>query len=286
MTAFVDASPWGARAPGAFDRAVLALTRSLPANNLGLRLAMLFRRATTTRLGKGALDTTIWESAKLRLYPVGNGCEKSALFTPQMFDLMETRALGPAVDRAVAEGRTFHFVDIGANVGLYSFFVSARAGGRARCVAIEPQPGILDRLMFNRQLNPDFDIQVFGAAVGEDEGTISLVINDSDSGGTHQQNVIAARAGERTVEVPRRTLTGILAEAGVTHIDALKIDIEGAEDQAMAPFLRDAPRALLPRLLLIEDTRDHWKVDLHAMLVALGYTVVIRNPYNVIYRLD
>jgi FkbM family methyltransferase len=284
MTAFVDNAPWGARAPGKLDRAVLALTRRLPANWLGLKLAMALRRVTTTRLGKGALDTTIWGAANLRLYPVGNGCEKSALFTPQMFDLIETEALAAVVDRCLAEGRTFHFVDIGANVGLYSFFVAARARGQARVLAIEPQPGILERLMFNRQLNA-FDIQVVAAAVGEGEGKVALVINDSDSGGSHQGNVIAPRTGEQTVDVRCRPLMDILQEEGFAHIDALKIDVEGAEDQALAPFLQEAPRALLPRLLLIEDTRDVWKVDLHAMLARLGYVAATRNPYNVIYRL-
>lgn len=286
MTAFADTAPWGARAPGKLDRAILALTRRLPATWLGLKLAMLLRRITTTRLGQGALDTTIWDSANLRLYPVGNGCEKSALFTPQMFDLLETRALAAAVDERVAAGETFHFVDIGANVGLYSFFVAARARGAARVLAIEPQPGILERLRFNRELNPGFDIAVVAAAVGGGEGRVALVINDSDSGGTHQHNVIAARAGEQTVEVPCRPLMGILRDAKLDRIDALKIDVEGAEDQALAPFLRDAPPELLPRLLLIEDTRDVWKVDVHAMLARLGYVVVTRNPYNMIYRLD
>ncbi len=285
MTAFVDPSPWGTRAPGRLDRAVLALTRRLPATWLGLKLAMLLRRITTSRLGRGGLDTTIWGGANLRLYPVGNGCEKSALFTPQMFDLIETQALAAAVDRCVAAGGRFRFVDIGANVGLYSFFVAARAGGAVRVLAIEPQPGIVERLMFNRQLN-SFDITVVAAAVGAGEGKVALVINANDSGGSHQGNVIAARPGERTVEVACRPLMGILKQAGFERIDALKIDVEGAEDQALAPFLQEAPRELLPRLLLIEDTRDVWKVDLHAMLERLGYIVVNRNPYNMIYRLE
>ena len=68
-------------------------------------------------------------------------------------------------------------------------------------------------------------------------------------------------------------------------IDALKIDVEGAEDIVLAPFLRDAPASLLPRLILIEDTRGMWSVDLFALLAARGYTVQERSRQNVALRL-
>ena len=123
----VDLSPYGSRAPGALDRFALALTRAMPNNWLGLRLAILFRRIVTTRLGRGALDTQLW-GMRLRLYALGNGCEKNALFTPQMFDVMERGILADAIGRK-RDG--FTFVDIGANVGLYSLFVASRARERA-----------------------------------------------------------------------------------------------------------------------------------------------------------
>src|ERR1044072_4231103 len=115
----VDLSPYGSRAPGALDRFALAM----PNNWLGLRLAILFRRIVTTRLGRGALDTQLW-GMRLRLYALGNGCEKNALFTPQMFDVMERGILADAIGRK-RDG--FAFVDIGANVGLYSLFVASCA---------------------------------------------------------------------------------------------------------------------------------------------------------------
>jgi hypothetical protein len=44
MTAGVDRAPYGNRLPGGLDRAVIALTRRLPANWLGQRLAILLQR--------------------------------------------------------------------------------------------------------------------------------------------------------------------------------------------------------------------------------------------------
>src|ERR1051325_2634510 len=139
MTAAFDASPWGTHAPDAYERAVLALTRAMRDNWLGLRLAILVRRLAIGRIGEGCVDTTLW-GMRLRLYPRRNGCEKNALFTPQMYDTMERRVLAEAVRRG--EG-TFTFVDIGAIVGLSSLYLAPC--GDVRPLAIEPQPGILER---------------------------------------------------------------------------------------------------------------------------------------------
>ena len=90
--------------------------------------------------------------------------------------------------------------------------------------------------------------------------------------------------GER-INVPSKPLLAVLSEAGIAAIDALKIDVEGAEDIVLAPFLRDAPRSLLPSLILIEDTRGFWGLDLFALLRSRGYTEAERSRQNVALRL-
>jgi FkbM family methyltransferase len=275
-----DPAPWGTHLPDAQDRAVLGLTRGLPANWLGQRLAILFRKLTMRRIGEDCIDTTLW-GMRLRLYPRRNGCEKNALFTPQMFDTLERRVLAEAIQRK-GEG-AFTFVDIGANVGLYSLYLASC--GNVQTLAIEPQPGILERLKFHVAANPSANIDVIPIALSDREGTATLVLNDSDSGGTHIDKQDGRQdAGDR-IEVPCRPLTAVLAEAGIAWIDALKIDVEGAEDIVLAPFLRGAPQSLLPRLILIEDTRDIWGVDLFALLAERGYTVAERSRQNVALRL-
>ena len=51
-------------------------------------------------------------------------------------------------------------------------------------------------------------------------------------------------------------------------------------------FLRDAPASLLPRLILIEDTRGVWNIDLFALLAERGYTEVERSRQNVALKLS
>src|SRR5437773_11477354 len=85
------------------------------------------------------------------------------------------------------------------------------------------------------------------------------------------------RAASSSVSVPT-----ILA--AIAAIDAMKIDIEGAEDLALAPFLEAAPQALLPRLLLIEVRPADWRVDLSALLRRRGYIIATRSRPNAVWR--
>jgi FkbM family methyltransferase len=282
MTLSVDLAPYGTRKPGRFVRAILALTRRLPANGLGFRLSTPFRHLAIEWLGDQPVDTLVW-GARVRLYPKRNSCEKNALFTPQTFDVLERDVLASAMDQRITPGESFTFVDIGANVGLYSLFVATRGGARVRILAAEPQPGITDRLTFNRNCNPGFDITVLPVAVADRDGDVELVIR-SDRAGSYVNKSTGAVEGADSVRVPCRSLISILREAGVGSVDALKIDIEGAEDLALGPFLRDAPQDLLPRLILIEDRAD-WTMDVYALLLERGYARMTRSRHNVIFRL-
>jgi FkbM family methyltransferase len=126
---------------------------------------------------------------------------------------------------------------------------------------------------------------VLPIALSDRAGEATLVINNSDSGGTHVDKRDGRQSPGERIVVPSKPLIDVLKEAGIETVDALKIDVEGAEDIVLEPFLRDAPQALLPRLILIEDTRGFWSVDLFALLSARGYTVQERGRQNVALRL-
>jgi FkbM family methyltransferase len=278
VTLPVDPAPYGTRAPAPLLRGILAFTRSLPANWLGLRASTPFRRVAIDWLGERPVDTELWGS-RVRLYPDRNSCEKNALFTPQTYDVLERDVLAAAIGEK-PDG-PFTFVDIGANVGLYSLFMAGRG---ARVLAIEPQPGIVERLSFNVGLNPQLDITVVPLALSDRDGEVELVICDRDRSGTYVHGVAGRNDGTEMVRVPCRPLLTIVRQAGIVAIDALKIDIEGAEDLALAPFLGDAEGALLPRLILIEDRPD-WRIDLYALLRRRGYAESARSRHNLIFRL-
>jgi FkbM family methyltransferase len=173
MTVLPDRVEFGGRAPSVLDRSVVALTSRMPHNWLGLRLAILLRRISTMRLEypAGALDVERW-GMRLRLHPIDNGCEKNLLFTPQMYETSELAALSREIAEAKAQGRKFVFVDIGANVGLFSMFVAAAAELNTKIIAIEPEAGNFERLLFNIQSNPGVPIRAVRTALGDEPGEL------------------------------------------------------------------------------------------------------------------
>jgi FkbM family methyltransferase len=281
MTTSTDTSTlaFGALAPGLIDRLVMALTKPLPDTYAGLRVAILLRRAVTMRLAypDGALDVERW-GMRMRLHPRDNGCEKNLLFTPRMYEPEELGDLQTDIARAKAESRTFTFVDIGANVGLFSLFVASRAGRHGRILAIEPEPGNLRRLEFNVSANPDAPIKIFPHALSDEPGFVSVELDRRDRGGTRTKKIGEADAS--AVRVPSLPLLDLLTSEGIDTIDALKIDVEGLEDVILCPFFRDAPARLWPRLVIAEDSRPSWKTDLMAVMQAKGYELAALSRHN------
>jgi FkbM family methyltransferase len=277
--------PFGARTPGRLDRAVIAATSGLPDNWLGLRLSIGLRRIVMMRMARDeGFDVSRW-GLRLRLHPRGNGCEKGALFVPQMYEAAERRALRAQIDTARAAGRDFVFVDIGANVGLFSFFVASCAGPRATILAIEPELENLKRLRFNLAANPGIPIRVLPLALGDKEETVALEVHRTDRGGTRTRPLTGDDRARHN-EVKCRPLLDVVRQQGLTRIDALKIDVEGAEDTIMLPFFRDAPESLWPDLIIMEDARDAWRSDLFSLLAKFGYAVAARSKLNVMLCLQ
>ncbi len=72
--------------------------------------------------------------------------------------------------------------------------------------------------------------------------------------------------------MPSRRLQRILDDAGISHVDALKIDVEGYEDRVLTGFFREAPASLWPRAVVIEHlSKDEWLEDCIADMLARGY---------------
>jgi len=172
-------------------------------------------------------------------------------------------------------------VDLGANVGTYSIFVGTLAGPGARILAVEPQGALLGRLHENIALN-GLDIRVAPVAVGDREGIIEFAVDTHNLGFTSVHTERKGRGERRVIRLPMRKLLGLVEEHGFERIDALKADIEGAEDLALLPFMAEAPRALWPRLIIMENSVGEWRRDCVTYLRERGYTTVSARSGNVV----
>lgn len=271
-------TPYGTYAPSMIDRMVIGATGSLPSNWFGLRAAIALRRIVTMRKPAHPFDVERW-GLRVRLWSTGNGCEKNLLFTPQMYEVPELEELMCEIMAAQSKNRIFNFVDIGANVGLFSLFVAAHGGSRARIIAIEPDPENFARLSFNLAANESHGIEAVQAALGDMEGDAVIVPNMSDRGGT---KVRMAQAGE-TSTIKCIPLPELLA-GRFDYIDALKADTEGSEDKILIPLFEQFDRRMWPRLIIVEDQRSAWSTDLFSYLDAKGYVIARRTKQNAILR--
>ncbi|MGX1742663.1 FkbM family methyltransferase [Bosea sp. NPDC055353] len=267
--------PFGTFAPKAYLARIIARTRAASDSFLGRKVAYALRRLGLRSLDGAPVDIESL-GAKMRLYPDGNVCEKRVLFTPQYFDATERELLASRL----RDG--FTFIDIGANIGAYSLFVAARAGRGARILAVEPQPEIFARLAFNIAQNPFGTVKAVACALADKPGELTLFI-DSTNRGESSVRILNSSAGT-SVKVPAMTLLSLVEGEGYERIDAVKLDVEGAEDLILEPFLRDAPQALWPGFIIIEDSRQRWQTDLAGLLARSGYRLVAQTRLNLVFE--
>ena len=72
--------------------------------------------------------------------------------------------------------------------------------------------------------------------------------------------------------MPVITLTELVQRFNLRALTAW-VDVEGFEESVLLPFFAQAPDALLPRLIVIEDNRDQWAVDITEAAAERGYTL-------------
>ncbi|WP_321339531.1 FkbM family methyltransferase [Breoghania sp.] len=269
---------FGTLRPGPFRRLVIAATQRLPEGWLGRRLALILRRFGMAFLSH-PLDVTVYGVA-MRLHPFANVCERRVLFTPQFFDAQE-RAL---LEAHVREDMVF--IDVGANVGIYSLFVANLVGEGARVIAVEPQPELFERLMHNIAFNPQGRIDAVPVAVSDRDGAARLFLDPLNEGQASIRFILSSDAEATQINVPTRSLYSLVKAQGLTRVDALKLDVTGAEDLILAGFLRDAPKSLWPQVIIMENTPQRWELDCIALLEQHGWHVVQRTRMNVFLERD
>jgi FkbM family methyltransferase len=282
-------APFGTFAPKGFVARAIQSTRRMGTSWSNRQLAFALRRLAIKALG-GAKSTTPVDAetlgVRMRLYPYANVCEKRVLFTPQYFDPAEREALAADIARVRADparaAKGYRFVDIGANVGAYALFVAGQAGAGARILAIEPQPDIFARLVTNIGLNPFGTVKAIACAVADKVGEITLFVDNKNSGESSVR-LVSSLSGKQ-ITVPATTLQQLLADEGYDGLDALKLDVEGAEDLILEPFLRQAPEHLWPKLIVIEDSAARWQSDLLALLANCGYREDVHTRLNFVFR--
>lgn len=254
---FDTTSPWGTWKPRGAAAVCLKIIDLLPANGICRKLAFLLRKPVKNS-SQDVYDRQIW-GLKLRLGARGNLTEQRWLTMPNFHDAPEREALRAALRPGAV------FVDVGANAGFYTFWALAQKQPGLRVIAVEPTEVMLERVRHNLKANGLGDsVSLFPCAVTP---TPCEVVIDQHAVNVGQTAVRSEGLGHR---VAGRPLLDILTEAGVTKVDAMKIDIEGFEVPVLQAFFATAPRSLWPRFVIGEIVGEGGE-PLKNLLISHGY---------------
>ena len=271
--------PFGTYSPNKKIQKKIDWCQKLPANWFGKQMAQILRKHVLSK-SKAPLDL-ILQKTKLRCYLTDNVSERNFVFIPWRFDAKELQLMKQVLpDDGV-------FIDIGANIGIYSAIASTVLNSKGTIVAIEPNPPVFERLQFNLMATTEDQkhkpqVVLLDCGISDQLGEFQLFLDSNNLGASslQQKNLI----NQKSITIACMPLLDVIQQQNITSIDVVKCDIEGCEDQALVPFLRDASDHLLPKCFIFENNQDQWQTDLLKALTKRNYTLTHKTRMNFIYQ--
>jgi FkbM family methyltransferase len=118
--------------------------------------------------------------------------------------------------------------------------------------------------------------------VADKTGELTLFLDPLNRGEASLKIVNSSQTD--AIRVPAVTLLDLLAREGLTRVDAIKLDVEGAEDLVLDPFFRDAPASLYPSLFIIANVPERWQSDVVGLLKSKSYRLILETKMNLVFE--
>lgn len=174
------------------------------------------------------------------------------------------------------------FVDVGANVGYFTTLASLLVGDAGMVVAVEAVPGTASVLGENIARNAANNVRIVRAAAWHEKDVIDIHCGREMTGTATASAEWASHWGlGDIVTVEAAPLSTILTDDEIQHARIIKIDVEGAELEALRGLL-PALQNCRDDLLILAEVAPHlsdWQ-EIRESLSILGFDVrAIRNDY-------
>lgn len=122
-------------------------------------------------------------------------------------------------------------IDVGANTGVYSLKAAKHVGPAGTVVAVEPFPDVLATLLHSVQANGFANVRLRNFCAGEKTAAATLWLN---TGHPNMFSLVQRDARAACLSTLTVALDDLFAWEGLSRLDYLKIDAEGAEQQVLA----------------------------------------------------
>ena len=164
-------------------------------------------------------------------------------------------------------------LDVGAGVGTEALTFAGLVGVEGRVIAIEAHPSTFALLSRTVELSQLHQVETLQAAVMDSDEPVT--ISDLGAASTHVNHV-----GASGVSVPAVTIAELMDARDISHVDFLKMNIEGAESAALlgaAARLADIRNmAIGCHDFLADETGDAFyrtREDVRSILTSAGFSV-------------
>jgi FkbM family methyltransferase len=171
------------------------------------------------------------------------------------------------------------FLDVGAHIGYFSIKAAPKVGKTGRVVAFEPNPETLVLLRDNVTVNKAQNVIVEPIACTDREQTLTLYaapnLNTGASSLARENANISAEEAPRPYSVRGRPIDDVVRELNLERVDAMKVDVEGAEVYVLRGAVNTMKRfhpkivvEIVERQLASMHTTPH---DLIGLIEGAGY---------------
>jgi FkbM family methyltransferase len=229
------------------------------------------RRQPPTKVQSDADGNNLWDT------PLGQMWSPPGM-TSYFMSLIAAEMMGGVYD-FTGQGSDPIVVDAGANIGFFSRLALSR--GAARVIAFEPSPATA--VCLRRNLSPWIEsgqVTVIQKGLWNEATTLRFSSENASNPGAHHISESGA------IEIHTTTLDHCLDELKVSRVDYLKMDIEGAEQNALRAAEKTIRKNKPVCLIAVEHTSDMIKNALAVVDImktfnpGYRYVATERHPYS------
>lgn len=159
-------------------------------------------------------------------------------------------------------------LDIGANAGIYSYWMSRAVGPTGRVIAFEPQPEMIEALGRMRRSFGFSQLEIAQTGLSDHPGEATLHRNLAHLGGASIEHQMPENNDSFTI--PLTTLDAYIEAHADRPVSFIKCDVEGHEPSVFRGGMETLRRDM-PTLLFELHDRQLRETDLSEQLGSIGY---------------